>query len=160
MIRRLRIAASVFFAVLTVALCVLWVRSYWRIDGVHIFFRSHVFEAWSAAGEIHWGHDFPVLAHGADLIIDSRAISPPRTEFWVGSDGKLNLSTSFGYRASYGHYGYLYSVPHWFLVLVSAIIASIAWWPPRLVARFSLRTMLVAVMLVAVLLGLGIWIIA
>ena len=31
LIRRLRIAASVFFAVVTVALCVLWVRSYWRV---------------------------------------------------------------------------------------------------------------------------------
>ena len=30
--RRTRIAVSVFFGVLTVALCVLWVRSYWRFD--------------------------------------------------------------------------------------------------------------------------------
>src|SRR5262245_30664505 len=30
--RRLKIGWTVFFAVLTVALCVLWVRSYWRID--------------------------------------------------------------------------------------------------------------------------------
>ena len=30
--RRTRIAVSVFFGVLTVALCVLWVRSYWRWD--------------------------------------------------------------------------------------------------------------------------------
>ncbi len=29
---RLRIAVSVFFGVLAVALCVLWVRSYWHSD--------------------------------------------------------------------------------------------------------------------------------
>ena len=33
--RKLRIAVSVFFGVLTVALCVLWVRSYWRVHVVH-----------------------------------------------------------------------------------------------------------------------------
>jgi hypothetical protein len=32
MLRRVKIAASVFFAVLTVALCVTWVRSYWHFD--------------------------------------------------------------------------------------------------------------------------------
>lgn len=32
MARKLSIAASVFFGLLTVALCVLWVRSYWRED--------------------------------------------------------------------------------------------------------------------------------
>jgi hypothetical protein len=32
LIRRLRIAASVFFALIAVGLCVLWVRSYWRAD--------------------------------------------------------------------------------------------------------------------------------
>lgn len=35
LIRRLRIAVSVFFTVLAAALCVLWVRSYWRTDLVH-----------------------------------------------------------------------------------------------------------------------------
>ena len=32
MIRRLRIAVSVFFALVAVAFAVLWVRSYWLID--------------------------------------------------------------------------------------------------------------------------------
>ena len=36
-IRRVRIAVSVFFGVLTVALCVLWVRSYWRIDHIRAY---------------------------------------------------------------------------------------------------------------------------
>lgn len=31
-LRRVHIAASVFFGLLTVALCLLWVRSYWRCD--------------------------------------------------------------------------------------------------------------------------------
>ena len=34
--RRLKIAWTVFFAVLTVALCVLWVRSYWVGDGYNV----------------------------------------------------------------------------------------------------------------------------
>ena len=34
--RQLKIAWTVFFAVLTVALCVLWVRSYKRVDAVNV----------------------------------------------------------------------------------------------------------------------------
>ena len=36
--RKLRIAASVFFGAMTVALCVLWVRSYWQADQYHVRF--------------------------------------------------------------------------------------------------------------------------
>jgi hypothetical protein len=41
MARKLRIAASVFFAVVAVALCVLWVRSYEKKDICGITFANY-----------------------------------------------------------------------------------------------------------------------
>ena len=50
--------------------------------------------------------------------------------------------------------------PHWVFALVFAFLAFAPWAKnigPPVPSRFSLRTMLIAVTLVAVVLGLGIW---
>ena len=50
--RRLRISASAFFAVLAVALVVLWVRSYWRTDYVRIQSSCIDFDAGYIGGTV------------------------------------------------------------------------------------------------------------
>ena len=54
-IRRVRIAVSVFFGVMTVALCVLWVRSYWRLDFVSRIY-SHRTTLYSNNGYLQLEH--------------------------------------------------------------------------------------------------------
>jgi hypothetical protein len=56
--------------------------------------------------------------------------------------------------------GAFIAVPYWFLSLVVIVAAVLPWWRPTVPAwrpRFSLRTMLIATILVAVVLGLGVW---
>jgi hypothetical protein len=50
--RRTRIGVSVFFGVLTVALCVLWVRSYSILQFVEWSSATHDYGAYSNSGEL------------------------------------------------------------------------------------------------------------
>jgi hypothetical protein len=52
--------------------------------------------------------------------------------------------------------GFHIAVPHWFLIMVSATIAAIP-LAPWLRLRFSLRTLLLATTLIAVVLGIIVW---
>src|SRR5262245_37132843 len=53
--KRARIATSVFFGVLAVALCVLWVRSYWRWDEIYgPLMRLHTFSLSTAWGRVRF----------------------------------------------------------------------------------------------------------
>jgi hypothetical protein len=77
------------------------------------------------------------------------------SEGWT--DYRLTLERSIGIVPGFGAGGrvpnYLLMFPHWFLVLLSAAFATAPWirW------RFSLRTLLIATTLVAVVLGLIVW---
>lgn len=86
LIRRLRIAASVFFAVVTVAMCVLWVRAHWKVDSVygpiinatHLVFTSRHGGIGIGVGKLieepgfHWlqfeAHDFPPRESNLGLL--------------------------------------------------------------------------------------------
>ncbi len=150
MTRRLRIAVSIFFAVPAVLLCVLWVRSYWWYDAlqVPISHSKNLFGS-SAAG----GLAFDTLLVGnvrpfgwqAILLSDVFASAHPKPP--------LKLFPSF---FRFGPDDVF--VPHWFLVIVSTAIATLPWlhWSNR----FSLRNMLIATTLLAVVLGLAIWLAA
>ncbi len=148
-IRKLRIAVSVFFGLLAVALCVLWVRSYWWIDD----FTMHI------------GKSLPNVSIGAVLGKMCIALAPP--EFSAGYyctpiDDELREyfpgHTTLGFRcftSTRGH-GAIY-FPIW---LPAAMTASMAWWlmqSPLRLPQFSLRTLLIVATLVAIVLGLDVW---
>jgi hypothetical protein len=136
--RKLRIGVSVFFGLLTLALCVLWVRSFWRLDQVY---RSGatVYSIYSNNGTI-------------GLAITEPFYTPPPNVHWelasANSNGRwptpffksTTLSTTL-------------AVPHILLAFLPAAIACLPWlrW------KFSLRAMLIATTLVAVVLGLAVW---
>jgi hypothetical protein len=150
--RRTRIAVSILFGVLTVALCVLWVRSYWWKDGaVWVFAPGRYIAVESDRGNLtsrfqdlrgqaRFPYDGPMKL--TELTFRSR---------WLSTSDRFK---GFGWHISRDFV--LIASPYWFLVLTAATLGLLtAALRPRW--HFSLRTMLIATTLVAVVLGLGVW---
>jgi hypothetical protein len=155
LIRRLRIAVSVFFAVVTLALCVLWVRSYWWRDNLLFNCLTRQVLVASEQGQTALFVQptdpvvLPIERSGWELSTDYLR----RKDFYPFdhySGGRLG----FGAHVSGKNYGGIFA-PTWSLAL-AASIAAFAFWN-RKSSRFSLRTLLIATTLAAVVLGLGVW---
>jgi hypothetical protein len=74
----------------------------------------------------------------------------PVTESVAGGMGNhFSENTAWGFYISHS----ALDVPHWFLVLATIGLSALPW----LRLRFSLRTLLIATTLVAVVLGLVVW---
>jgi len=157
--RRLRIAVSVCFGVVTVALCVLWVRSYWFIDRYgsdKVCGRSLILA--STLGHVTVGirrwPNGPIPHDMVGLAIQS-------TDGWqmvYKRHGPLLRSYTFPTYFAATHQGFV--APHWAFAITFAIVAFAPWAKfigPPLSARFSLRALLFAMTLVAVVLGLIVW---
>jgi hypothetical protein len=142
--RRLRIAWSLFFALLTVALCMLWVRSYWRMD----ILAGRYADIASIHGQMSIG--------GMPSLMSLVAVTD-----WKLEPGYTPVP---GY-PPHSILGFYYDhppsepanlmVPDWFLVLISGTCAVVPWRKRRW--AFSLRTMLLATTLIAAVLGLIAW---
>ncbi len=150
MTRRLRIAVSVFFAMLPVLVCVLWVRSYWRSDQV----------------------DFPITGHHGVSITSVRGqmscwrwngggriqFWSQTTEEWLGHPPVVNEYFDFPPHQGLRINGGTLWIPHAFVVFLFAVLAILPCF--QLSYRFSLRTLLIATAIVAILLGLAVWVAA
>jgi len=150
-LRRVRIATSVFFAVVTVAVCVLWVRSYFWIDNV--------------VGPVTIRQQFGVASANGWLTL--RTKSPPLFRKWsVQSRTPAQLEAVYEQLSRGGgqvtrpgpkRLGFIgdgaIQFPHLLPAVLFAILAALPW----ISCRYSLRTLLIATTLVAVVLGLGIW---
>jgi uncharacterized membrane protein len=140
---RLRVVWSVFFGVLTVALVVLWVRSYWgRIGWEALTTATHRYEIYSVEG-VCIAIMYPRVFLGFELRIDH-----PQELF-------LDLTT--GTKLGIGHYsdGYFsgVSIAYWLLTPIVILVAALPWLP----FRFSLRTLLIVTTLIAGTLELITW---
>jgi hypothetical protein len=147
--RKLRIAWSVGCGIACVLLIVLWVRSYWRTDSMTLWKASPSRFAYiqSVAGRLNFCKD--VMSPGEPrfqtLPLDEsstgfiRALRRCENRFGFGEISDWSLSAVI--------------VPYWFLVLASMAITA-APWITLIRFRFSLRTMLIATTLIAVVLGL------
>jgi hypothetical protein len=145
-LRKLRITWSVFWGIACVLLIALWVRSYRATDSVYGRIPTLVdIGGASQAGQLmlafcHCGawdawHHFSVpYGQGDDL----GAIAPASGFGWVFADNDDER--------------YFFS-PHWFVAVVFTMFASAPW----IGQRFSLRTLLIATTLVALVLGLVVW---
>jgi hypothetical protein len=139
--RKLRIALSVFFAVMALGLCALWARSYWYYDMLSRTGSNDIYTQLSS----NWGYicftridasSTPaVRAHGWRLQATSANKNPARFQ-WIKDTELLQVN-----------------VPNWFIVLTFAALSRLAWTG----TRFNLRAMLIATTLVALLLGLTKW---
>ena len=147
MLRRLRIAASIICALACVALLALWVRSYDTNDFVsRVDSTGQLMTIGSDAGRIYVVHRTsfaaPVVgslrqAHGWKLSsVPSRSTAATRKSFeWVS--------------------GALQEImfPDWFVLLPLISIGVVPW----LKWRYSLRTMLIATTVAAIVLGAIVW---
>ena len=153
-LRKLRIAWSVGCAIACVLLIVLWVRSYRIADGIWCpVSGSDVFGLFSAHGtttaftnDLRSGYFKGYWEIRHDPIADPHIID-------------YHLHAHSDYRGAFG-FGIIHSppllsvgVPHWFLIVLAVSFAVLPWgkW------RFSLRTLLIATTLVAVVLGLAVY---
>jgi hypothetical protein len=140
--RELRIAWSVVCGIACVLLIVLWARSFGR-DGIH-YFHGTFCRTQSSNG---W---FAFTYHRPEYYLDATNTLQSRTGFmaqkmpeWLSSRG-LNLYWSYGL--------FRIELPYKFLLPFAALV-SVVPWMPWLRFRFSLRTVLIATTLVAVVLG-------
>lgn len=142
MARKLRITVSVFFGLLTVALCMLWAVGY--NGGAYFGFDSQ-----GRYYSINWAN-----GHLGMFAVRSQDHGQGNDVTFFGGRHQ-SLETVFGFRQLVFDNGWNVTVPMWFPVLVCAAL-SITVWHPRL-SRFSLRTLLIATTFLAIVLGLGIW---
>ena len=146
-LRRLRIAASVFFALVTVSLCVLWVRSYWWVDDIS-FPITQTRGGWLASN-----------SGQVSFALTTRISPVPQTAEWESYEsqwgrGRLEREDDayafvFGKWNSWTIWG-----PHWMAIFIVLAFGTVPWIRFR---RFSLRTILTVMTLVAVVLGLMVW---
>ena len=155
--RGLKITWTAFCGLVFVLLIALWVRSYWYPEDI-IVWRTTSAQERITPPEWYFGN-MPGWI-GFDYYPDT---SPFATREWeyesypaeeirriLPSPGFLGfyVGLSPGPRDFYA--------PHWFLVLLSAAFAAVP-WIRQLKWHFSLRTLLIATTLVAVVLGLIVW---
>jgi hypothetical protein len=138
--RKLRIAWSVGWGVVAVLLCVLWVRSYWRCDGVLRVDKSIGQSIASNKGILY--------------VSIFQAFSSPQPNLITGWErfSVVPHEIETGFRWSWEPLFKWFQCPHWFVGLVTAVVAASPWLP-LLRWRFSLRTLLIATTLVAAVLG-------
>jgi hypothetical protein len=143
--RKLRIAFSATCLIAFVLLIALWLRSYWREDTlVHRRHSAMIFVV-SLQGEIE--------VDQVGYIDDA-----PDTNSWdVRIEAILpdKESTGNGFAFNRGVYDneFAFTFPQWCPVLVAGLLAAVPWLP-WWSKRFTLRTLLIATTLVAVVLGL------
>jgi hypothetical protein len=138
----LRIMWSVWWGVLTVFLCVSWVRSYWRSDLAYGAYNGRWFQYASERGQVD---AIIALAGGGDNHF--RVSGVP---FF----GEPVSDLEFGFQPM--EHGLLVKSPHYALVTIATCLALIP-WARRISYRFSLRTLLIVMTLVATGLGAVVW---
>ena len=146
--RKLRIAWSVVCGIACVLLIALWVRSYWTYDIVGIAGPGSEYSIHSTGGFI-----------GVYDMLDISGTSGPTNWRYVHRPSDPANFRVSAWRPHYSTYPDAPSVsveiPYWMLVLPLGLLAAIPWlrW------HFSIRTLLIATTLVAVVLGLIVWLI-
>jgi hypothetical protein len=158
--RKLRIAWSLLCGILCLLLIALWVRSYSRWDQLAgIWFANNSVLIMSVRGTVYGGYS---TTDGRRTWSWSSFTNPRLSNAPQFPDGMIiadiGPNALRGIELNLGPMGFgtgFQSVlaPHWFLVMVSFTLAGIAWLP----WRFSLRTLLIAMTLVAVGLGLAVY---
>jgi hypothetical protein len=148
-LRKLRIAFSATCGISCVLLIALWVRSYWACDTISLRLLDNcAATVISVRGQ--------VVASACEYRDgDQRALyflsfheQPATSLFVIGDQGRLHNPQSFSVQRNLN--AVVAIMPHWFIALISALLAPASFTS---LPRFSLRTLLIAMTLVAVALG-------
>jgi hypothetical protein len=158
--RKLRIAWSVVSGIACLLLIVLWVRSYWYRDFQIIdISASRWMHLISMHGRLSCGFaNVPSLAQlseGRDYGLWRRRFTELNGSTEIPPEARPPILQSLlFYWHKYGD-GVLIIIPYWFIVIATLMFGALSWirWPKR----FTLRTLLIATILVAVVLGLIVW---
>jgi hypothetical protein len=147
--RKLRIAWSVLCGIACVLLIALWVRSYRYVETVLCKFSDDVLiYAGSLPGEL----GFSIVSEES---VEPWIVYKQPSEKWLKGVGDRWLEQTWGgFRIDIDNAGIM--APYWFLVSIFATVGTLA-WIHKLKWKFSLRTLLIATTLVAVVLGLIVW---
>jgi hypothetical protein len=141
-IRGLRIAVSAVCGILCVLLIVLWVRSYWWHSYINWRNSAGGLNVSSYQGVVDiLRHSIPTNAAGWSIMEE------PANKWAARTNGR---PPSLIPRVVRGPAAIGIQFPYWLLMLVTAAVAALPW----VKSRFSLRTLLIATTLVALLLGL------
>jgi 4-amino-4-deoxy-L-arabinose transferase-like glycosyltransferase len=162
--RKLRIAWSVGWGLVVVLLTVLWVRSYWWYEYAFkpIDFRRAIsFSSQQGQTSIRVA-TFRLDSYFRQNDGTMKQIHPSEWQFGSGPSLAGVGNRGFSFRL---HPHLSIKAPHWFCVLISialaipgvpAVVGALASFR-RSRWRFSLRTLLIATTLLAVVLGLAVW---
>jgi hypothetical protein len=145
--RKLRIAWSVVWGVVALLTCVLWMRSYSHVTMLWRMNPSNLLTA--------------IISESGDIWIDRYSSDVIEPHGWQLSD-KPQLASHVVIPNAFVHGQFRWNwtpsqinlkVPHWLLTSLAAALSTGPW----LCWRFSLRTLLIATTLIAVVLGLVVW---
>jgi hypothetical protein len=143
-LRYSRIALSTICGLAAVLLIIMWARSYGTWDRCFRTGKNHGLQLNSTLG-----HVVLVVAERPQKFIPFFIAHVPTPERFQAEFDKNVL----GFYSERTPSGLILDVPYWFLLLLS-IAAAVAPWRRQLRWQFSLRTLLVATTIVAVMLGL------
>ena len=154
MLKYLRIAVTAVSLTACVLLIALWVRSsYWWMDDVSlILFKDTagvsqmlILRSWSSVVVFHTRPYHGAVPYRSRVSSEYAPYDPSDAVYSSVLNKRWQLSYDWGGSELQVH------CPHWLIIAIFAIVAA-APWVPRL-RRFSLRTLLIATTLVAVVLG-------
>ena len=154
--RKLRIAFSVTCLIACVLLVVLWVRSYRYTEIISVWRMTSAQERITPP---EWTFCIMRGSIGFDYFPDT---SPFATREWECESFPVEEIPPPPPLPFLGFYVGLspaqrdFYAPHWFLILITVALAAFPWLR-QLSWRFSLRTLLIATTLVAVVLGIIVW---
>ena len=161
--RKLRIACSAVSAITCVLLIALWVRSYWFHDWVigrptqDSGFGS---SSWQGRVSFVWITSSKELLHvrWRYTALPAETYAEKMRHAQEPGDPKNAPLLGFSY-INLPNFGWTVSLPHGYLVAIAAILATVFSNRQRCRVNFSLRTLLVATTLVAVLLGAAVYVV-
>jgi len=136
--RKLRIAWSILFGAASFAIAVLLVRSYW--------FHEETAGSISTSKILSMSSDRGQFAFG---VVTNR----PHVDFKYVKTTPTNQSSRWRLRFVSAGDAWVAYVPYWFPALICGTFAAVPW----VRCQFSLRTLLIATTLIAVGLGLVVW---
>lgn len=158
MARKLRIAAAVFTGAMTLALCLLWMRSYSVVTNIQAYLTpNRTFQCTLKPGGLYFRSYRlePPIADEWLSIVQNIPKQDRRFARWSGAAPGQSAPPNFQLeRRPFGLPGEIViRFPFWFAAFISGGLVALTCNDVR---RFSLRTMLLATTLVAVVLGVGV----
>jgi hypothetical protein len=144
--RKLRIAWSVVCGQMAVLLIMLWVRSYWVIEGV-----EHCGRTSSDATGVSICSNHGTLVF-TKLTVLNNSIDSIDFTGWLYETARPEFTTKRQFDWEFSGNGFSLQFPTWLLAILIAAGSWIPWLEPKW--KFSLRTLLIATTLIAVVLGL------